>query len=104
MCDCTDELLLYAAAHPDIQQLIDPLYVSFVHPLHAGFAVAVAAYPTPDSPFAAPVLANPAAADVFAFPATNAGKADARGFVQHVQALCPGQRVLVFQATGLHLW
>jgi hypothetical protein len=48
----------FAAAHEDVQQLLDPLYLMFVYPLQMGFAAAVAAYPTAGSPAPSPVVFN----------------------------------------------
>jgi hypothetical protein len=88
-------LAIYAAEHDDVQQLLDPLYLMFAHPLHVGFAAAVAAYPTVGSPAIAPVLFNAEMNYVFQFAANQKGNQEASQFVGHVQALCPGQRVVM---------
>ncbi len=89
----------YAAAHEDVQQLLDPLYLMFVDPLHTDFAAAVAAYPTASSPAPAPVLFHAGMRNVYQFAANQQGNGAARQFLGHVQALCPGQRVVVFRTT-----
>jgi hypothetical protein len=97
----TEDLATYAAAHEDVQQLLDPLYLMFVDPLHMGFAAAVAAYPTAGSPAPAPVLFNAGMPNVYQFAANQQGNEEARQFLGHVQALCPGQRVVMFRTTVL---
>jgi hypothetical protein len=74
----------------------------FVYPLQMGFAAAVAAYPTAGSPAPAPVLFNAGMPNVYQFAANQQpGDNDARQFLGHVQALCPGQRVVMFRTTVL---
>jgi hypothetical protein len=93
----TEDLTAYAAEHDDVQQLLDPLYLMFAHPLHMGFAAAVAAYPTVGSPAVAPALFNPGMPFIFQFAANHLGTAEARQFLGHVQALCPGQRAVMYR-------
>jgi hypothetical protein len=89
----------YAAAHEDVQQLLDPIYLMFVVPFQMGFAAAVAAYPTAGSPAPDPVLFNAGMPNIYQFAADQYGRAEARQFLGHVQALCPGQRAVMFRTT-----
>ncbi len=99
MQSVAEDLETYAAQHKDIQELLDPIYIMFVHPLHERFAKAVAGYPTDNSPVLAPRLFNAAIPHVYHFPANHAGFGDARQFLGHVQALCPGQRAIFFRTS-----
>jgi hypothetical protein len=67
--DISDGLNLFASRNKDIQELLDPFFVCFVHPLHAKFNASVIAYPVGGSPVAAPVatpIIAPVAAQVAA--------------------------------------
>jgi hypothetical protein len=98
----TEDLATYAAAHEDVQTLLDPLYLMFVDPLLTGFAAAVAADPTAGSPAPAPVLFNAGMPNIYQFAANEQGNEEARQFLEYVQAICLGQRVVtMFRTTVL---
>jgi hypothetical protein len=102
--DISDGLNLFASRNKDIQELLDPFFVCFIHPLHANFNASVIAYPVGGSPVAVPVVANPLTPWIFQFPANADGKADARQFLGHIQANCAGQRAFVFTSGNLNLY